>query len=126
MRDATNNRAGTKSRADIYQHITDQVAAGIEAGAGELRAVLDGILAEGEMQERDSLRQVATALEARGVRAPQGVARSSAAQVRRVLAHAGAETGRPYSATISITRLLQLLNQVPTVLARNRGYEITC
>ena len=51
----------------------------------ELRAVLDGLRAEGAVPEGASLRQIAAALEARGVRAPQGGASWSAVQVRRVL-----------------------------------------
>ena len=51
----------------------------------ELRAVLDELRAEGAMPEGASLRQIAATLEARGVRASQGGARWSAAQVRRVL-----------------------------------------
>ncbi len=54
--------------------------------AAELRAVLDGLRMEGAVPEEASLRQIAAALEARGVRAPQGGAKWSAAQVRRVLA----------------------------------------
>ena len=58
----------------------------VQARSAELRAVLDELRAEGAVSEGASLRQIATALEARGVRAPQGGARWSAAQVRRVLA----------------------------------------
>ena len=35
MGDTTNHRDGTESRADIYQRITDRIAAAIEAGAGK-------------------------------------------------------------------------------------------
>jgi len=56
-----------------------------EARTAELRAAVEGLRAEGVLPEGASLRQVATALEARGVRAPQGGARWTAEQVRRVL-----------------------------------------
>jgi len=57
-----------------------------QARSAELRAVLDGMRTDDVMPEAASLRQIAAALEARGVRAPQGGANWSAAQVRRVLA----------------------------------------
>ena len=57
-----------------------------QARSAELRAALDGLRAEGAVPEGASLRQVATALETHGVRASQGGAKWSAAQVRRVLA----------------------------------------
>ncbi len=60
----------------------------VQVRAAELRAVLDELRAEGAMPEGASLRQVAAALQARGVRASQGGARWSAAQVRRVLGKA--------------------------------------
>ena len=59
----------------------------VQARTAELRAAVDGLRADDVVPEGASLRQIATALEARGVRAPQGGARWSAAQVRRVLAH---------------------------------------
>jgi hypothetical protein len=51
-----------------------------------LRTVMDGLQVEGILPEGASLRQIAMALEARGVRAPRGGAKWSAVQVRRVLA----------------------------------------
>ena len=58
----------------------------VQARTAELRAAVDGLRADDGVPEGASLRQIAAALEARGVRVPQGGARWSVAQVRRVLA----------------------------------------
>ena len=74
---------GTPAAAGVARAAHTELA---DARLAELRAVLDGLRAEGAMPEGASLRQIGAALQARDVRAPQGGARWSAAQVRRVLA----------------------------------------
>lgn len=76
-------RPGTPIAAEMARAAHAELAQGRLA---ELRAVLDGLRAEDILPERASLRQIATVLETRGVRAPQGGAKWSAAQVQRVLA----------------------------------------
>ncbi len=75
-------RPGTPAGARVARAAHAELA---QARSAELRAVLDGLRAEGALPEGASLRQIAAALEARGVRAPQGGARWSAAQVQRML-----------------------------------------
>ena len=76
-------RPGTSARAGIARVAHVHLA---QVWAAELWAVLDGLRVDGAVPEGASLRQIAAALEARGVRAPQGGVKWSAAQVRRVLA----------------------------------------
>lgn len=75
-------RPGTPEAAATARAAHAELA---QARTAELRAVLDGLQAEGAVPEKASLRQIAAVLETRGVRAPQGGTRWSAAQVRRVL-----------------------------------------
>ena len=76
-------RPGTPAAAGMARAAHAELAQGRLA---ELRTVMDGLQVEGILPEGASLRQIATALEARGVRAPRGGAKWSAVQVRRVLA----------------------------------------
>ena len=76
-------RPGTSAAAGMARVAHAELA---QVRAAELRAVLDGLRVDGAVPEEASLRQIAAALEARGVRAPQGGAKWSAAQVQRVLA----------------------------------------
>ena len=76
-------RPGTPAGAGMARVAHAELA---QVRAAELRAVLDGLRVDGAVPEKASLRQIAAALEARGVRAPQGGVKWSAAQVRRVLA----------------------------------------
>ena len=76
---------GTPEAAGVARAANAELA---QARSAELRAVLDGLRAEGAVPEGASLRQIAAALAARGGRAPRGGARWSTAQVRRVLASA--------------------------------------
>lgn len=75
-------QAGTPVAAGLARAAHAELAL---ARLAELRAVLEGPRAAGAMPEGASLRQIAVAMEAHGVRAPQGGARWCAAQVRRVL-----------------------------------------
>lgn len=75
-------RPGTPAAAEVARVAHTELA---QARSAELRAVLDGLRAEGAVPEGASLRQIAAALETRGVRASQGGAKWSAAQVQRVL-----------------------------------------
>lgn len=84
---------GTRLGNPQLQPGTPEAAAGARAVKGErarawaaeLRAVVEGLRAEGAVPEGAGLRVVAAALEARGIRTPRGGAAWSAAQVRRVL-----------------------------------------
>jgi len=78
-------RPGTPEIAAVARGTHVELA---RARTAELRATVDELRAEDAIAEGASLRQVAAALEARGVRAPQGGARWSAAQVRRMLGKA--------------------------------------
>jgi len=75
-------RPGTPAGAGVARVAHAELA---QARSAELWVVLDGMRAEGAVPEEASLRRIAAAMEARGVRAPQGGAKWSAAQVRRVL-----------------------------------------
>lgn len=81
-------RPGTPEAAGVARAAHAELA---QARSVELRAVVDELRAEGAISEGASLRQLAAVLAARGVRAPQGGARWSAAQVRRVLTGVGLE-----------------------------------
>ena len=79
-------RPGTPATAGVARAAHAELA---QARSAELRAVLDGLRAEGAVPEGASLRQIAAALKARGVRAPRGGDKWSTAQVQRVLGEAG-------------------------------------
>jgi hypothetical protein len=76
-------RPGTPAAAGMARAVHAELA---QRRLAELRTVMDGLQVEGILPEGASLRQIAMALEARGVRAPRGGAKWSAVQVRRVLA----------------------------------------
>ena len=75
-------RPGMPAAAGVARAAHAELA---QARLAELRAALDGLRTEGTVTEKASLRQIAAVLEARGVRAPRGGVRWSAAQVHRLL-----------------------------------------